>query len=335
MKSLFYRISLFMSLCCMIFVACENNELEIVQAEEDTTSVTLRIAAGTGEPSVGTRYVDASQYEGIRTLRVIVTTGSGEDREIVYNDMPAITGGNSSVETITIPHVPIGETMFYVVANEASLGKSYTDEQIREDLVSNGKVLFVDEQANRHFPKLGPDIAQDGLPMTGRQAVKVSKDMQPVNIEMERAVVKLSLTVENVTASDIELTSVKFGPFSGDRLYLFPEYNLDVPDNAQYTEFGYENQSISIAAGGKTDKLSAYIYPTYAYMNPMGDNPYTLALSTNVKEYEALVFAPNHNSFRRNTQVNITARITTAVGITLNFEVTDWDEYPIEVPPFE
>ena len=70
-------------------------------------------------------------------------------------------------------------------------------------------------------------------------------------------------------------------------------------------------------------------------MNPMGDNPYTLALSTNVKEYEALVFAPNHNSFRRNTQVNITARITTAVGITLNFEVTNWDEYPIEVPPFE
>lgn len=328
------RALLFASFCCLAFAACESSEDGIVPSEGETTSVTLRIGTGNSVPGITTRYVDASQYEGIRTLRVIVTTGTPENRTILYNQkQTGITGGNSETETVTIPDVPLGEAMFYVIANEESLGKEYTDDVINADLADNRKVLFVDEENNRHFPKLGPQIVDDGLPMTGSKEVTVSKDMSGVDIELERAVVKLSLTVENATTSDITLKSVKFGPFSGDRFYLFPTYQLDVPDGSKYEGLSYDNQNIVIKGGGKTEKLSAYIYPTYAYVAG-SENPYTISLSTSVRDYGKLVFAPNVNSFRRNTQVNIRARITTAVGIIVNFEVNDWDDYTVDVPSF-
>lgn len=89
---------------------------------------------------------------------------------------------------------------------------------------------------------------------------------------------------------------------------------------------------MTIPATGSTDKLSAYLYPTYAYSQ--GDSPYTISIETDKNKYDKLVFAPNVNSFPRNTQVNIHARITTTTGITLNFAVTDWDNYTVNVPDF-
>lgn len=328
------------SLLCLALASCNSNESQPLQSDDkETATVTLRIGTGTSQPNISTRYVDASQYEGIRTLRIIATTGTGTDREIVYNEKVLTGRNNTQQEAVTIPDIPVGQVTFYAIANEESLGMTYDNNQIEEDIVStdNGsrKVLYIDEAA--HFPKLGPDIVDYGLPMSNRpQTVNIYKDMTtPIDISLDRSVVKLLLTVENATRSDIKLNAVTFGPFSGDRLYLFRENLLDVPANAQYKSFGYEGLSINIPSGGSTKKLAAYIYPTYAYTAGMTSSPYTLALKTENRNYEALVFAPNTNSFVRNTQVNITARITTTIGVTIDYKVSDWDPYTINVPDFE
>lgn len=62
-------------------------------------------------------YVDASQYEGVRTLRIIVTSGPAESRTILYNQK--IDGlENLITYTTTIPDLPHGSLSFYAIANE-------------------------------------------------------------------------------------------------------------------------------------------------------------------------------------------------------------------------
>lgn len=320
------------------FSACEDNNSEAMSTSE-TTTVTLRVGTVADDPTITTRADDAySQYEGIRTLRIVATIDTDGGREIIYNEKVKIGAQNTKEETVTIPDMPIGERVtFYAIANEESLGMTYTNDVIQGDLTSVGnsrKILFIDESTPHKFPKFNDEIAASGLPMTGRLEATIAEDAS-LTLPMVRSVVKFLLTVENGTGADITLTNAQFGPFSGDRFYLFREVNLDVPDDTKYDEFGYSNQEgITIPAAETSVVLAAYIYPTFAF-SAGTDNPYTLALTTKANNYGALVFAPGENSFTRNTQVNITARITTEVGIQIDFRVAGWDSYTVNVPPFE
>ena len=320
------------------FSACEDNNSEAMSTGE-TTTVTLRVGTVADGPTITTRADDAySQYEGIRTLRIIATIDTDGGREIIYNEKVKDGAQNTKEETVTIPDMPIGERVtFYAIANEESLGMTYTNDVIQGDLTSVGnsrKILFIDESTPHKFPKFNNEIAASGLPMTGRLEATIAEDAS-LALSMVRSVVKFLLTVENGTGADITLTNAQFGPFAGDRFYLFREVNLDVPDDTKYDEFGYSNQEgITIPAAETSVVLAAYIYPTFAF-SAGTDNPYTLALTTKANNYGALVFAPGENSFTRNTQVNITARITTEVGIQIDFRVAGWDSYTVNVPPFE
>lgn len=324
-------------LCLIIFIACQQEETS--NGNGETTTVRLNIGGlSTNNGQGGIRYVDSSPYEGLRTLRVIVTDKAmttihyNEKTTVAINPENPTSADNTA--SITIPNVPIGEVNFYVIANEESIGETYDDNTLMNDEKDNNKLLFIDKEETPYFPKQGPDIRQYGLPMSGKKSVIINKDTKAVSMELERAVTKIALTVENATSSDITLQDVIFGPFFGDRFYVFPEGNLDVPNNSKYSQLSYTNLNMIIPANKSTEKLSAYLYPTYAFTQGGTDNPYTIAIKTNVNEYGKLVFAPNVNSFRRNTQVNINARITTTTGITLKFEVTEWDNYTVNVPDF-
>lgn len=333
-----FPIALSAILLSFVFSACEDDKPEAISVG-GTTTVTLHVGTESDEPTITTRADDAySQYEGIRTLRIIATIDTDGGREIIYNEKVKNDAQNTKEETVTIPDMPIGERVtFYAIANEESLGMTYTNNVIQGDLTSVGnsrKILFIDESTPHKFPKFNNEIAASGLPMTGRLEATIAEDAS-LALSMVRSVVKFLLTVENGTGADITLTNAQFGPFAGDRFYLFREVNLDVPDNTKYAEFGHLNQEgVTIPATETKVVLAAYIYPTFAFSSGT-NSPYTLALTTKANSYGALVFAPGVNSFTRNTQVNITARITTEVGIKINFRVAGWDEYTVEVPPFE
>lgn len=333
-----FPIALSVILLSFVFSACEDDKPEAISVG-GTTTVTLHVGTESDEPTITTRADDAySQYEGIRTLRIIATIDTDGGREIIYNEKVKNGAQNTKEETVTIPDMPIGEHVtFYAIANEESLGMTYTNDVIQGDLESVGnsrKILFKEETEPYKFPKFNDEIAVLGLPMTGKSDATIAEGAS-LTLPMARSVVKFLLTVENGTGADITLTSAQFGPFSGDRFYLFREVNLDVPDDTEYDVFGYSNQEgVTIPAAGTNVVLAAYIYPTFAF-SAGTDNPYTLALTTKANNYGALVFAPGKNSFTRNTQVNITARITTEVGIQIDFRVAGWDSYTVDVPPFE
>lgn len=283
-------------------------------------------------------YVDASQYEGIKTLRLIVISGTPdqEDRKILYNQKVEGLENASSYKT-TISNLPVGQMSFYAIANEESIGMTYDDETILDNLIDGPenagrrKLLFKDE-SRQYFPCTGRNIVDNGLPMSGNTDATITGD-QNIKIELYRSVVKLALVVENTTTSEVNFESVSFGEFFADRYYMFRETTLDVPGDTKYIGKTYDQPSIeTIPAGGRTDTLSLYFYPTHPSFS--GEAPFTIGIKTTENDYGQVLFAPTTSYFIRNTQINLLAQITTTVGITLSFTVQPWDDYPVDVPSF-
>ena len=334
-------------------VSCEKNV-------GGTGSVTLNIgvcgtglSVETGPWSKAGGYVDATQYEGLYTVRVIVTSGQRGSRIIHYNDKDSLTSeqGTAKEYSCTIDGLPIGTALtFYVIANEESLDADYST--IEDNFLVNHKILYVEEQEDinsRHFPKTGPELEKSGkgLPMSGWTETPVTlTDTDPVSVrvDLDRSVVKLSLKVYNETNEDITLSSVTFGDFFGDRFYMFRKTKLDVPNDSKYLPKTYKAVNIpTIPAYNPSTHsefpsvgpLSLYLYPTDARKEEPVNNPYTIALTTadptdptKHRTYSALEFAPEEKYFTRNNVIHINAYISTS-GVKLEFQVSDWDDYTI------
>lgn len=322
---------------------------KLVDEESGSTDVLFRIGLSGRDISVEdgpwTRaYVDASQFEKeLHTLRVIVSTGP---KTIIYNEI--LSESEFTVNTqsgqpdvvLKIPNIPYGRASFYVIANEKSLWgeEYYTTDNILAALENSTKIVYTEpdaEPANWHFPRTGRNIEQDGLPMSGSAVnVDITRDMGPVEVDLERSVVKLSLTVKNSVGSPITLGKVSFGQFFGNSFNMFREYNLDVPDGIVYAPFEFNAGNVDvIPANGSTQSLSLYLYPTHAYTSPNEQSPYTLGIETSVRTYPPQVFT-SESYFIRNHQVNIKADITTT-GLEVSFEVGDWESWTADVPSFD
>lgn len=354
-------LSLLLSVLLVFMAGCERADVGI--AEYSTADLVLRLGLD-GKPagfavsqdaaSAAGIYTKASaevlEGEGLRTLRIIVTQGTPgtSDFNILYNEKITDVGTSASAVLqygeVTIPDIPVGTVSVYCIGNEESLGPEYANETIMDGLTSGPKLIVIDDETHQFFPQSYTGITAAGLPISGhRTGISVREGMGPVSIDMERAVVKLNLVVENATTSELTLDGIGFGKFSGDRLYMFPERQLDVPDNAVYSTFGFGSEAgstslgVSVPAQSDSEPYIVYIYPTYAYTDGYGDNPYWISLFMNsgALKYEQGTFGEGYNSFRRNTQVNIRARITSVTDVKINFEVLDWDDYNVDVPDFE
>ena len=304
-----------------------------------TASVTLHV------PMAGTRSTRTTDEEyktieeKINTLRVLVFS---QDKPIINKrfEEADLSGGS-----VTIEGVPVGTVDIYAVANEAALGKDYSDMADFENnlvQVGNTKKALVMDEKRTHFPKrfTEQEVAQNGLPMSWHRDVQITPSgntPQTIEVELERSVAKLNVIMNNTLNHPITITSMNFGKFFGDRLYLFREQTLDVPDDTQYYVQLYKNLDIAIEGyGSKT--LVLYIYPSYAWKSASENSPYTIAFTTRTASYDGIPFINEYggalNSIERNKQVNIHATLTSEANLTLKFEVTDWVTEEITVPPF-
>ena len=102
----------------------------------------------------------------------------------------------------------------------------------------------------------------DNIAETGTTVnIDIGNGMEPVEVKLERSVVKLSLTFKNSTGSTITLGEVSFGKFFGNSFNMFREYNLDVPDGIVYSSFEFNAGNIDqINTGESTNPLSLYLY---------------------------------------------------------------------------
>lgn len=344
MKQMIYNISkaAAMTITAIAFLLCACSREDVNQSSDGlTTTISLNIpmlSSSSRAPIEG-----SDEENAIHNLHVIILK-QGAESIILTFDKDNFSNGKGTIE---IKDVPVGQVEMYVIANEASLGKDYTDlKTLKDDVVDLGytrKVRVLDEN-RQHFPKRGSEFPATGLPMSWMnkdQAIYPPKYdaennivPQNINVDLQRCVAKLKIIMQSTLSEEIVIKEMNFGTFFGDRLYLFQEQSLDVPDEAKYAAKGYTGLDITIPPNGEKI-LECYIYPSFAWKS--GPSPYTIGFKTESVPYEPQAFVTAGgaiNSIARNTQINITAKLSKPANVNISFEVVPWVEETVDVPSF-
>lgn len=344
-----------MTITAIAFLLCACSREDVNQSSDGlTTTISLNIPMLS---SSSRATIEGSAEENdIHNLRVIILKQGAESINQTFEDV-------SPDRTLEIKNVPVGQVEMYVIANEASLGKDYSDViYLQKDVVTvnnSKKVLIIDENRT-HFPKRGSEFPATGLPMSWmNKTLTINPPQynadnniipQKIDVKLQRCVAKLNITMTNVsTEEDIVIDEMNFGAFFGDKLYLFQETNLDVPANSSYVSKSYENlkepddptkEGITISKNNGSKNLVLYIYPTFAWTDSSKPSPYTIGFKTKT----GVVYKPQYfindynnafNSIPRNKQVNINAILSKSKVVDLIFSVEKWNEINVEVPSFD
>lgn len=322
----------------LLGTACSTNDDSWPSDNGRTATVRLHIP----QLETAARTVTGTALENaIYTLRVIILSEEAVsiNREFTSDELQ---GGS-----ITLTGVPIGPAQMYVIANEQSIGKDYTElSTLQSDVDQSNKKLVIKDLNRKHFPKRGSvfEKEQTGLPMgwMNKTDLFFHEGEQTIDVNLERQVAKLNIIMYNTLTTPITVKSISFGQFFSDRFYFFREANLDIPDDTKYAEktfyqVGSDNNGIEIAAG-KTETMVCYIYPSFAWKSPTVASPYTIGFTTSVTSYDKQAFVNKYgslNSITRNTQLNIYATLSRSSAVGLKFSVEPWTDVTITVPPFD
>lgn len=339
MKHLSYHYIMGLLTACLMSVAMTGCTAEDDGQTTDGRTATIRLDIPMLEAA--TRAISEptqEQESAIHTLRVIIES---EGATTINNEYKAtdLKGGS-----ITISNVPVGKVNMYVIANEESLGKDYSElAALQADIEPKTGKVHIHDEWRTHFPKRGSatEFPTTGLPMEWMGEMTINPPTgtpQVIDVELTRAVAKLKITMNNALSEPITINGMSFGLFFGDCLYLFHTSSLDVPDDTNYAEMSYtENIDIPIA-GNSSATLALYIYPSFAWKKAEDASPYTIGFTTKAGgNYQKQAFVNNYgalNSIARNTQVNISATLRTDTHINIDFEVVPWEENTVDVPPF-
>lgn len=289
-----------------------------------------------------TKALNEGSYESvINTLRVIVAPENPES-ETDYIANRLFSG--EELNNMIIENVPVGNVQIFAFANEASVGKDYSNfSTFLTDINEGEDKLLITDSNREFFPKRGSETKTAiGLPMSWSNrnvqinAPDASGAPQEIEIALRRCVAKLRILMNNTLSEDITVTEMKFGKFFGDRFYLFwTRSNLDVPSSISYEEKGYSELNIPVTAGGSAELL-LYLYPSHARIGTE-TSPYTIGFKTENTEYKLLPFMEGSNPLSwisRNTQVNIYASLGAKADISIEYYVAEWEEKSVTVPDF-
>ena len=316
MRHLSYQYIMALLAACLLsatFIGCTNEANEPIA---DGRTATIRLNIPMLEAGTRTTPPTKDQESKINHLRVIILSQGATSINQTFT-ADDLTGGS-----ITIDNVPVGPVQMYVIANEASLGKDYSDlAKLQEDItnVDGTRKVLIKDESRTYFPKRGSEkeFPSTGLPMEWMG--------------------ELTIAPPTDTAQTIEISEMTFGKFFGDRLYLFGTQKLDVPTDTSYETYSYSSISIPIN-GGETVQLALYIYPSFAWTEGTQISPYNIGFKTKTgKEYKPQSFVNDYgalNSIARNTQINIHATLSTSANVEISFEVVPWVGKSVEVPPF-
>lgn len=333
-----------MTITAIAFLLCACSREDVNHSSDGlTTTISLNIPMLSS--SSRATIEGSAEENAIHNLRVIILKQGAESINLTF-DKNNFSNGKGTIE---IKDVPVGQVEMYVIANEASLGKDYTDlKTLKQDVidVDNSRKVLIKDLERVYFPKRGSEFPATGLPMSWMNKTLTinppSETLQEIKVDLERCVAKLNIIMQSTLSEDIIIKNMSFGAFFGDQLYLFrePELNLDVPNGAEYEARNYGDDSnplnIKIPSNGE-ETLVCYIYPSFAWKDPNKTSPYTIGFVSDKTTYEPRTFVNDFralNSIARNKQVNITAKLSKPANINITFEVVSWESQPVEVPPF-
>lgn len=338
MKHLSYHYIVGLLAACLLSATFAGCTREADEAVTDEHTATIRLDIPMLEATTRFTTPTKEQESKINTLRVIIESEGATTINQAFT-ADDLTGGS-----ITIDNVPVGQVEMYVIANEESLGKNYSDlANLQADIEPETEKVHIHDDERAYFPKRGSatEFPATGLPMEwmGNLTIEPPTDTpQEFEVNLVRAVAKLNITMNNALSDPITINGMSFGAFFGDCLYLFHEGSLDVPDDTDYAGMSYTDGINIPIEGNSSETLALYIYPSFAWKNAAQASPYTIGFTTEAGgNYTQQAFVNDYgalNSIARNTQVNISATLRTDTHIEINFEVVPWENNTVDVPPF-
>lgn len=286
----------------------------------------------------------------IYSLRVLIL--DVDDNVICNHYVYSESGLTNSVK---IDKVPVGFVQMYVIANEESLGMDYSNIETWKNSVVDEegvkKILFTDKNEIKKFPLRGSVFAgqNTGLPMTWEHkslevVPQTEGGEQIIKVELLRAVAKINLNVSHDYTQPIRITDVSFGPFMGDRFYLFKDANTivpEIPDDAVYSDKDYPGLAIDLPVGISTRTLTLYVYPSSAYKPDMPE-PYTVGFKSLIND-DVITYPTKPilgadglpiRQILRNKLININVKIS-ETNTKFDYDVVDWSSETIDVPEFK
>ena len=318
-------------------------------------SVTTRADAGS---------TDVQTEEGMKTLRIIAASSSGEVFDMHYaNNME----DNRTEYNFTMK-LPMGEPIdFFAVANEMSVGTDlsrYTKGSRLPDNFYASTVKSKNEGGTpvHFFPLFQQSILERGLPITGRITQIIGSQNEKIIIPLTFAVAKVRINFDNQAGYAFKLVSIITGEFLPEQAYLFPQLpeggndvaiyyhpdagsyfsdnNYFVPQGTTYFGVGKNDTGKFVDFQVLTGKQTSLIFYVYESYNPDKDNKagnYTLAFETNRSDNALETPKPflTTPGIKRGTLLDITATITARDSYSLWWEVKPWVKHEIDVPTFD
>lgn len=292
--------------------------------DEDTAQVTLRLATKAGSALDDE---NATADEGMKDLQIFLYRKVGGTYQYYMKEVvESVPAGENGSYTVDLgENVQLGEYMFYVIANGASVGmgnvqgEGTTSDEVEQLVIEN----------KGYFPKKAAEITTNGLPMAGSKYVKLIRS-QAVTIPLYRAVAKLDITLENASGQTLTVNEINFGAFGANKAFLFgDEKEANVPEDARYTGISFDGLSRSIGTeeGSNTENFTFYVYPSAA-----GQTAYTMGLVTEQKTYDSVLLIDTDGSelteMPRNTLYKINAVVDVDAITFRNITVDEWSYVP-------
>lgn len=291
-----------------------------------------------------------AEERAIHTLRVVVYALRNGNNATTVNrlyteaELEAAKTDADGNAVLTIRGIPTGTAQICAIANEASIGRDYSNIlDMQKEAVTvgeNSKVLIVDKE-NMYFPLRGTQLLDDpkGLPMSWMEKnCNIQEGGKTLDVELERCVAKIRMEVHNNFSENIRVEKISFGSFFGNSFYLFRDTNLDVPDGQTYVSQTFTEDVAYTIAPGRSEVLILYFYPSFAWTSSTQGSPYTVGYKTALGDYPAMAFlggsGSSFNSIPRNKQVNINVTLSGDTNVQTSFDVVDWTDVTIDVPEF-
>lgn len=359
MKRELYRTKFWALLLLLTVAACTATDNDPLATDGRTATLRLLVPLP-DDATTRTEPTDAdyetrleAEESAIHTLRIVVYSLRDDNNATTLNRLftaedlkAADTDGDGTAE-LTLSGIPTGTAQVCAIANEASIGRDYTNildmQKEAVEVGSYSKVLIVDEK-NTYFPKRGTQLLDEaggpkGLPMSWmHKDYEVTENGATLQVNLERSVAKIRMQIQNNFSADITVKEISFGSFFGNSFYLFRDTNLDVPDGQTYVSQTFTEDVAYTIAPGRSEVLILYFYPSFAWTSSTQGSPYTVGYKTALGNYPAMAFLGGSgsafNSIPRNKQVNINVTLSGATKVLIDFDVVDWTEKNINVPDF-
>lgn len=312
-----------MALACLAFctAACVNDD----PASLPKTNMTLQFTTRTASDP------NAVEGEGMQRLEVYVVNkasreiirqwkGSFPETETKTITFADLTGGKAGAGT---------EYEVYAVANAPS---GYDFRKDYNQGVSPSLTYTLSTS------KAMVDFGTQGIPMTAVKSVVLQDQDVALHLKVVRAVAKAQLKLTNHYGADVTLSDVSFGRFFPTKTNLWGDGETVVmPTSGDWVYNNYEEPLQSLVL--KKDESNRVVPLGYFFESTGLTDAYTFTLrSTTMQEHTFtwnMYAKSGMNAVKRNQFLNINVTILKPSEVVISYEVTDWDERTVDVPPFQ